>query len=105
MANGLISDTYRVVRDGAAYALKIAAPQRGDFGLDPAWEAQVLESAGSLGLAPPLVYCDLERAVLSRWVVGRTWSPLEVRRAANIAKIAQLLRRVHALSCRRRRAS
>jgi thiamine kinase-like enzyme len=97
LANGLISETYRVVRDGHSYALKTAAPQRGDFGLDLAWEAQVLERAGSLGLAPPLVYCDLERAVLSRWVAGRTWSPLEVRRAANITKIAQLLRRVHAL--------
>jgi thiamine kinase-like enzyme len=97
LANGLISDTYRVVRDGYSYALKTAAPQRGDFGLDLAWEAQVLERAGSLGLAPPLVYCDLERAVLSRWVAGRTFSPIEVRRAANITKIAQLLRRVHAL--------
>jgi thiamine kinase-like enzyme len=97
LANGLISETYRVVRDGAAYALKTAAPQRGDFGLDLAWEAQVLERAGSLGLAPPLVHCDLERAVLSRWVVGRTWSPREVRQAANITKIAELLRRVHAL--------
>jgi thiamine kinase-like enzyme len=97
LANGLISDTYRVVRDGHCYALKTAAPQRGDFGLDLAWEAQVLGFAGTLGLAPPLVYCDLERAVLSRWVAGRTFSPLEVRRAANITKIAQLLRRVHAL--------
>jgi thiamine kinase-like enzyme len=97
LAKGLISETYRVVRDGHSYALKTAAPQRGDFGLDLAWEAQVLERAGSLGLAPPLVYCDLERAVLSRWVAGRTFSPIEVRRAANITKIAQLLRRVHAL--------
>jgi len=97
LAKGLISETYRVVRDGYCYALKTAAPQRGDFGLDLAWEAQVLERAGSLGLAPLLVYCDLERAVLSRWVVGHTWSPLEVRRAANITKIAQLLRRVHTL--------
>jgi len=85
------------VRDGHSYALKAAAPHRADFGLDLAWEAQLLKRAGSLGLAPPMVYCDPKRAVLSRWVVGRTWSPLEVRRAANIAKIAQLLRRVHAL--------
>jgi thiamine kinase len=97
LANGLISETYRVVRDGVSYALKAAAPHRADFGLDLAWEAQVLERAGSLGLAPPMVYCDPARAVLSRWVVGRTWSPLEVRRADNIAEIAQLLRRVHAL--------
>jgi thiamine kinase-like enzyme len=98
LAKGLISETHRVVRDGVTYALKAPVPQRADFGLDLAWEAQVLERAGSLGLAPPLVYCDPKRAVLSRWVVGRSWSPPEARRAANIAKIAELLRRVHALS-------
>jgi thiamine kinase-like enzyme len=97
LAKGLISETYRVVRDGVAYALKAAAPNRADFGLDLAWEAQLLEPAGGLGLAPPVVYCDPKRAVVSRWVVGRSWSPQEVRRPANIAKIAELLRRVHAL--------
>jgi len=98
LTNGLTGATYRVQRDGVSYALKAAAPHRADFGLDLAWEAQLLERAGSAGLAPPLVYCDLERTVLSRWVVGRSWSPLEVMHAVNVTKIAQLLRRVHALS-------
>jgi thiamine kinase-like enzyme len=98
LAKGLISETYRVVRDGHTYALKAAAAHRADFGLDLAWEAQVLERAGGSKLAPPLVYCDPKHAVVSRWVVGRSWSPQEVRRTANIAKIAQLLRRVHSLS-------
>jgi thiamine kinase len=98
LTHGLTSETYRVQRDGRTYALKTATPQRADFGLDLAWEAQLLQRAGSAGLAPPLVFCDLERTVLSRWVVGRSWSPPEVRHAANITRIAQLLRRVHALS-------
>ena len=98
LASGPTSETYRVQRDGATYALKAAAPDSADFGLDLAWEAQVLTRAGSSGLAPPLVYCDLERTVLSRWVEGRAWSPPEVTQAANIVKIAELLRRVHALS-------
>jgi thiamine kinase-like enzyme len=98
LTNGLTGETYRVQRDGVTYALKAATPHRADFGLNLAWEAQVLESAGSSGLAPPLVFCDLERTVLSRWVVGRSWSPPEVMQAANITKIAALLRRVHALS-------
>jgi len=98
LTSGPTSETYRVQRDGVTYALKAAAANRADFGMDMAWEARVLERAGSAGLAPQLVYCELERAVLSRWVVGRSWSPLEVQRAANITKIAELLRRVHALS-------
>jgi thiamine kinase-like enzyme len=98
IAQGLVSETYRVVRDGITYALKAAARPPADFGLDVAWEAQVLKRAGSLSLAPPLVYGDPQRdVVVSRWVVGRSWSPEEVKRAANIRKIAELLRRVHSL--------
>jgi thiamine kinase-like enzyme len=98
LATGLISETYRVVRDGVIYALKAATAHAADFGLDLAWEARLLGRAGSAKLAPSLVYCDLERAVMvSRWVTGRSWSIEEVQRPANIRKMAELLRRVHAL--------
>ena len=99
LAKGLISESYRVVRDERAYTLKAAAAYAAEFALNIAWEAQVLERAGSAGMAPALVYCDAKRALLiSRWVEGRSWSPEEVRHPANIGKIAALLRRVHALA-------
>lgn len=95
---GLISETYRVARDGSAYTLKVAAEPR-ELCLDLPWEARVLERAASIGLAPRLVYCDLESAVLlTRWVQGRSWVPQEARAAANVEIIAALLRRVHALA-------
>ena len=96
---GPISATYRVARDGAAYTLKIAAEQRPDLRADLPWEVRVLKSAASAGLAPSLVYCDFDSAVLlSRWADGRSWTPQEARVAANLEKIADLLRRVHALA-------
>jgi hypothetical protein len=86
---GLISETYRVARDGVAYTLKIAMEQRPDLHLDLPWEVRVLEGAASVGLAPRLVYCDLDGAVLlTRWAAA----------PANLEKIAALLRRVHALA-------
>jgi aminoglycoside phosphotransferase (APT) family kinase protein len=95
---GLISQTYRVARDGIAYTLKLAAEPR-ELYLDLSWEVRVLESAGSIGLAPRLEYCDIDRAiVLSRWAEGRAWVSQEARAAANLASIAALLRRVHALA-------
>jgi aminoglycoside phosphotransferase (APT) family kinase protein len=95
---GLISETYRVVRDGIPYTLKVAAEPR-ELCLDLPWEVRVLERAGSIGLAPRLVYCDLDAALLlSRWVQGRFWSAHEARAAANVESIAALLRRVHALA-------
>ncbi len=95
---GLISETYRVVRDGIAYSLKVAAEPR-RLCLDLPWEARVLEVAGSAGLAPRLEYCDLAAAVLlTRWAKGRSWVSHEARAAANIESIAALLRRVHTLA-------
>jgi thiamine kinase-like enzyme len=96
---GLISETYRVARDGAAYTLKVASEPRPKLRLDPAWEARVLELAGGVGLAPRLVYFALDRGVLlTRWAEGRCWSSREVTAAANLEKLAALLRRVHALA-------
>src|SRR5258708_25237135 len=43
---GLLSETYKITRDGAAYALKVAAEHRPELGLDRAWEVRLLERAG-----------------------------------------------------------
>jgi thiamine kinase-like enzyme len=96
---GLLSETYKVTRDGAAYALKVAAEHRPELAMDRAWEVRVLERAGGAGLAPRLVYSDADSAVvLARWVSGRPWVSQESTLAANIRGVASLLRRVHALA-------
>jgi thiamine kinase len=95
---GLITETYRVERGGIAYALKIAAERRAGLGSDVAWESRVLERAAAVKLAPTLVCCDPQRAlILSRWAPGRTWQTWEVKLPDSTQKIAGLLRRVHAL--------
>jgi thiamine kinase len=95
---GLVNETYRALRDGGAYALRVAAANHGDLGVDRAWEARVLERACAADLAPAVEYCDPQRGILIvRWVDGRSWGPAEVRRKSNLARMAQLLRRVHAL--------
>jgi thiamine kinase len=97
LSEGLVNETYRVVRDGSAYVLRVAATTA-DLGLDHAWEARVLERAVLAGLAPTLEYCDPRRGILiARWVDGSSWSPAEVRQAANISRMAALMRRIHAL--------
>src|SRR5258708_5151738 len=98
LSNGLVNETYRVLRDGSAYALRVAAANSYDLGLDRAWEARVLERAAAADLAPVQEYCDPQRGILiARWVDGRLWSPVDVRRQSNIARVAELLRRIHGL--------
>jgi thiamine kinase-like enzyme len=95
---GLINATYRIIRDGCSYTLRVAIEQPFDLRQDFRWDVRVLQAAGGAGLAPALLNCDPVRGVLvSYWVKGRSWSPEEARNWANIGSIAGVLRRVHDL--------
>jgi thiamine kinase-like enzyme len=95
---GLVNHTYRVVRDGHAYALRVAGPNPHALGLDRPWEARVLECAVPARLAPAVAFSDTQHGILvQQWVQGRQWQPREVGRPEHVARIAELLRRIHAL--------
>ncbi len=98
LSSGLVNETYRVLRDGDSYAMRLAASNPYGLGLDRVWEAQVLEGAVPAGLAPVLEYCNPQRGILiARWVTGRPWNAADVRRQSNISRMAELLHRIHAL--------
>jgi len=98
LGDGLVNETYRVLRGGAAYSLRVVGANPYHLGVDRAWEARVLERAAAANLAPAVEYCDPQRGILlSRWTAGRTWSAADVRQPANISRLAELLRRIHAL--------
>lgn len=98
LRTGLVNETYRVQRDSGVYALRMAAENPYDLGLDHVWEARVLAAAVRADIAPALEYCDPQRGILiTRWVDGRSWNPPEVRQPVNIARMAELMRRIHAL--------
>jgi thiamine kinase len=98
LGTGLVNETYRVTRDGSVHAMRLAASNRDDLGLDRAWEARVLEGAVAADLAPAPEYCDPRRGILiSRWVAGRPWAPDDTRRPSNISRMAEFMRRIHAL--------
>jgi thiamine kinase-like enzyme len=99
LSSGLINETYRVVRDDRAYALRLAYPESLTLGLDRSWEAKIFASAAGAALAPPLLHADPQRGVLlTGWAAGRSWSVEEAGLRANIHKFAALLRRIHVLS-------
>ena len=98
LKGGLINESYRVTRSGVDYVLRAALADAADLGLDRAWEAKVLTVAAAAGLAPPVIYCDAQRGLLlSRWVQGKFWTSAAARQPENIAGLAALLRRIHAL--------
>jgi thiamine kinase len=98
LSTGLVNETYRVVRDGHTFALRVAASNPSELGPDRLWESRVLEQAVPAGLAPPLEYCDPQRGLLVvRWVDGRMWDASDVGKPSNISRMADLMRCIHAL--------
>jgi thiamine kinase-like enzyme len=96
---GLLSDTYRVARDGAAYTLKVATEHGLQIDPDPTWQVRLLAQAAAAGLAAPVEYSDpIRNVLLTRWVVGRPWSTEDARDPESTRRIVDLLRRVHALA-------
>jgi thiamine kinase-like enzyme len=95
---GLFNETYRVIRDGCSFTLRLGVEPPFDLRQDLGWETRVLQAAGRAGLAPALLYGDPVHGVLvSRWVEGHSWSLEEAGNCANVGGIAGLLRRVHGL--------
>jgi thiamine kinase-like enzyme len=98
LGTGLLSNTYRVARDGAVYTLKVAAERGLGLEADLGWEARLLEQAAAAGIGPPVANCDATRRVLlTRWIAGRPWSNEDAADSTSLSRVAQLLRRVHAL--------
>jgi thiamine kinase-like enzyme len=99
LGSGLVNESYRVVRAGRCYSLRISLPAGEDLGLDRAWEYRVLVRAAAAGIAPLVERCKpLEGILVARWVDGRSWTPDEVREPANIGAVALLARRIHGLT-------
>ncbi len=98
LGGGLVNETYRVLRDGAAYALRVVAANPHGLGVDRDWEAQVLKAAAAADLAPVVEHFDPRRGILiSRWEAGQSWGAADARRRVNIQRMAELTRRIHAL--------
>jgi thiamine kinase len=100
LSRGLVNQSYRVAREGRDYSLRLAIEDGAAIALDRSWEGRLLQAAGDAQLAPALRFQDAARGILlSDWLPGHTWSAVDAGTAMAIGQIAQLLKRVHAISC------
>jgi thiamine kinase-like enzyme len=98
LAAGLVNTSCRVARAGRLYALRVAAPDSPELGLDRQWECKVLAGAAGAGVAPPIRCCEPAEGVLvADWMPSGTWTAADIRQPHIIQAMARLLRRVHAL--------
>lgn len=94
---GPTNNSYEVGQGGERYVLRIDKPEAARLGLDRQAEKQVCESLAGAGLALPPVYFEPESGIYLRaFLPGKTWTGRDLLSAQNLARLAHLLRRLHA---------
>lgn len=91
-----LADSWLVEWAGERAVLRIDQPAAAAMGLDRAAEFARLEAVAAVGLGPSPIAADPERGLLlRRHVEGSVWQTTDLHQAANLERIAGLLRQVH----------
>ncbi len=95
------ASTYRVMRDGQFYAMRLPrvppAPALGDMPVP--WDLRVCTAAAAAQLGPAICHADPVSGILATlWVRGRTWTAASAKNPAQTSRIALLVRRIQALT-------
>jgi thiamine kinase len=103
IARGLWHATYRVRRDARWYAMRVptgpATAAVADPPGDHTWDQRVFAAAAAAGLGPTIASCDPASGILvTGWVAGRSWTRAQAILSANMRRIAELVRRIQALT-------
>jgi thiamine kinase-like enzyme len=90
---------YKVIADNTAYFLRVGA-QTGHFlGIRREEEQSALRAAENIGLAPPILYADATGLMVLPFLSHAWhWTSEEAVRPENIVRLAQTLRKLHAVS-------
>jgi thiamine kinase-like enzyme len=87
-----------VENDGASFVLRVDKAAAARLGLDRENERLVLSSLSTAGLVPAAEYFDAAGGVFLRpFLPGRSWIEADLAHDQNLARLAKLLRRLHAL--------
>jgi thiamine kinase-like enzyme len=89
---------YKVITDGDVYFLRVGADTRRFLGIQRHEELSALRAAGNIGIAPPVLYADEGGTLVLPFLSNaHHWTPEEAATPENITRLAQTLRRLHAI--------
>ena len=94
----LNNTNYKVLADGKEYVLRIGTESAHYLGIRRDEEQASARAVAEAGIAPALLFGDTAGLMLMPFITGKHWSGEEARAPENIARIAQTLRTLHALS-------
>jgi len=98
LEGGLTNRTYRVRSGGKDCVLRIDADHTSAVLVDRSCEISILEKAGEAGVAPGVVYSDIDKGVLlTEFLPGPVWKEADLENPDQVEVLADTLRRIHAL--------
>jgi thiamine kinase len=96
--NGLTNESWLVRGAQDTVVVRLSNHKTYALQINRTSEAQVLQAVAAAGIGAPVLLCAPDRHVLvTRYVSGRAWASRDVRTLANLQRIADVLRKLHAL--------
>jgi thiamine kinase len=101
LKGGLTNRTFLIRAGGVQCVMRLNANSSDVVALDRSCEPAILRHAANAGIAPHIVYSDIDHGILvTEYLPDRVWSAADLGSTRKIDAIANLLRKVHALpSC------
>ena len=98
LTGGLTNRTFHIRSGDKECVLRLAAEHSGSVLPDRSSELTILESAGRAGIAPGILYADVDKGILlTEYLPGTVWLASDLDHADAIDALADILRRIHAL--------
>lgn len=98
LTGGLTNRNIRVEVEGETFVLRLAGDKTSLLGIDRPNEYAATRAAASIGVGPEVIYfIEPEGYLVTRFIAGRPIPPDEMRQPANLRRVADIVRRVHAL--------
>jgi thiamine kinase-like enzyme len=88
---------YRVTVDGAEYILRVGEPNVRHLGVRRADEREAVFAASRAGICPEVLYFDADGNMVTAFVSGRHWEREEFHDETKLRRLAETLRRLHAI--------
>ena len=98
LKNGLTNESWLVRGLHDAVVVRLSNRETDVLQINRLSESQVLRAVADAGIGAPVLLCEPDRHVLvTRYIEGRKWTSRDIRAVANLQRVADALRALHAL--------
>ncbi len=95
---GYTNRSYLIKADQSLYVLRFNADKHNISGVDRQRERDILDAAGTAGLAPAVVYCSIEQNILiSEFIDGQHWPICTLHDPDKLSRLLNTLQHIHTL--------